>query len=177
MPSSATSFIIGMVTATAIAGGFAGVFMEDTARQQSTNVAMREPPKDATAAAAAAPAAPAATAPAATPSPVPSRLPSAPTTSGLAPPAVEVPVTQHVTARSPAAMLPSPAAAPVGQLTEGSTDRPRQGRVGEHVKKKDPHKSLAKRNKRKLEWYEDERVVAGREGYGSGNRGPFGIFP
>ena len=45
MPSTASSFVIGMATALAIAGGFAGTFIEDVSKQRATDRALREPPK------------------------------------------------------------------------------------------------------------------------------------
>jgi hypothetical protein len=113
----------------------------------------------------------------AAPEPAAPQPASAPTTSGIAPPR-QLPATQ-VTERSPTPALPSAATVPVSKPADaGAADHP--ARPAEHVKKKHPRKDLAKRNKRKLEWYEDERAVAERQNYGSygnRNRGLFGIFP
>lgn len=155
MPSTASSFVIGMATALAIAGGFAGTFIEDVSKQRATDRALREPPK-ATALNAM--------------RPLMTRNDGAilrgpindsdPSTSGLAPPPAN---------RLDMAQPARTAAADKGADTSANGAAYRQQPAASPQKK--ARKQHPVRKKPKLEWYEDESVVANR------NRGGlFGMF-
>ena len=146
-----------MATALAIAGGFAGTFMEGLAKQQATDLALREPLKpDWT-----------------TARPLPTRVDNAvlrgsvnepaPSTSGIASPP----------APSPAPPVRPDAAQPVRSAAIDKSADP--GAVHQQAPAATPQKKVRKprpvQRKPKPEWYEDENLYANR------NRGGFfGMF-
>lgn len=148
-----------MATALAIAGGFAGTFMESVSTQRSTDLALREQPKAADWTKA---------------HPLPTRSETtvlrgsvndpAPSTSGLAP----LPLSMPPPATKPDAAQPTRAAA-IDKTADTNTNRPAAQQPPAIEKK--VRKQRPVRKKPKLEWYEDENIVANR------NRGGlFGMF-
>jgi hypothetical protein len=140
MLSSGSSFLIGMATAGAIAAGFAGTFMDSVAKQHSVDTVLRPAPGAQQVAVA-------------SPSPAPSVQPS---TSGIGHTQLD-PVDAH----APPPRKPTPVEIKAPDASPKATEPGRQ------EKAKPKHKARRDLGRRKLEWYEDESVVAGREGRGS----------
>jgi hypothetical protein len=142
MPSAATSFLIGMATAGAIAAGFAGTFMDSMARQHSVDVALR-------------PSSGAQQVAVASPAPAP---PAPPSTSGIGRTDLD-PVDAH--APPPRKPQPVEVKAPEPAAKAAEPERPQ--------KAKPKHRARKDVSRRKLEWYEDDSM-AGRDSRGFGMR-------
>lgn len=162
MPSTASSFIIGMATALAIAGGFAGTFMESVSKQRSTDLALREQPKAADWSKA---------------HPLSTRSETTvlrgsvdgpgPSTSGVAAPPAPSPAPTPSVNR-PDTSQPTRAAA-IDKATDTHANSPAAQQPPTIEKK--VRKQRPVRKKPKLEWYEDENIASNR------NRGGlFGMF-
>lgn len=171
MPSAATAFTLGIVTATAIAAGFAGAFMESVGTQRSTDALLRERAKPVVVGAPSN----------MMPQPVPVAVMAAPSTSGFAPlqsaaPAAMQSATPAATRLPSSPLLPSAAAVPVSKPTNMTAIEPTQPAAAapEQAAKKNVRKHSAKAAKRQRDLDDDRYFAAQRERSSSG--GLFGLF-